>query len=99
FPLGLVSGDFRRLLPKVISKSLALGLNNFSSKIRGYDQGLMLGLESKTSSPIRAERDKVGKCDGFANLYLCGEGSGYAGGIVSSGADGLKAAGDILSKE
>jgi uncharacterized protein len=52
----------------------------------------LLGLESKTSAPVQVIRDETGKCEGFDNLYIAGEGSGYAGGIISSGADGIRVA-------
>jgi len=55
-----------------------------------------LGLESKTSSPVQAVREKNGLCAGFTNLFMAGEGSGYAGGIVSSAADGIKIAMNII---
>jgi len=55
-----------------------------------------MGLESKTSAPIQVDRDKEGRCISFENLYVIGEGSGYAGGIISSAADGVKAAMGIV---
>jgi hypothetical protein len=72
-------------------------LKEFSRKIRGFETGNIMGLESKTSSPIQVLRNKEGLCEGFKNLYLIGEGSGYAGGIISSAADGLKAAMSIIN--
>ncbi len=57
----------------------------------------MLGLESKTSSPIQAVREPGGRSIAIENLYIAGEGSGCAGGIVSSAADGIKAALDIMA--
>jgi uncharacterized FAD-dependent dehydrogenase len=67
-------------------------------KIKGFETGNLLGLESKTSSPVQVLRQPNGKCEGFENLFMVGEGSGYAGGIISSAADGVKAAmGFVLS--
>jgi len=66
-------------------------------KVKGYSEGVLVGLESKTSSPIQVIRDSTGLCEGFDNLYLVGEGSGYAGGIMSSAADGIKAAMAIIA--
>jgi len=57
-----------------------------------------MGLESKTSSPIQALRENTGRCNGFENLYIVGEGSGYSGGIISSGSDGIKAAMNIIER-
>jgi len=50
----------------------------------------MLGLESKTSSPVQVVRDEHRRCEGFDNIFIIGEGSGYTGGIVSSAVDGVK---------
>ncbi len=51
-----------------------------------------MGLESKTSSPVQAVRDREGILEGFDNLYMIGEGSGYSGGIISSAVEGIKTA-------
>ncbi|HPC93594.1 MAG TPA: FAD-dependent monooxygenase [Sedimentisphaerales bacterium] len=92
YPLGLKPAPLWEMLPSQISNAIAEGLKDFARKIKGFETGAILGLESKTSSPIQAVRDKTGLCAGFENLYLVGEGSGYAGGIISSAADGIKAA-------
>lgn len=97
YPLGLVPADFNELLPEIIVNSLRIGLKDFCRKLKGFEEGIMLGLESKTSSPLRVVREKNGKSAAFENLYISGEGSGYAGGIVSSAADGIKAALDIIA--
>jgi len=75
-----------------VSEALRAGLRDFSRKIRGFETGSIMGLESKTSSPVQVVRDTCGRCSGFENLYVVGEGSGWAGGIISSGADGIRAA-------
>jgi uncharacterized protein len=92
YPLGLVQAPLWEMLPEPVVASLAEGLADFERKLKGYDSGILLGLESKTSSPVQVIRRDDGKCEGFENLYLVGEGSGYAGGIISSGADGIRAA-------
>ncbi|MBN2255872.1 MAG: FAD-binding protein [Deltaproteobacteria bacterium] len=92
YPLGLKPAPLWELLPLRVSQSLRAGLRNFSRKIKGFETGTIMGLESKTSSPIQVLRDKNGLCRGFGNLYMVGEGSGWAGGIISSGADGIQAA-------
>lgn len=99
YPLGLMPAPLWELLPEEVSSSLRESLKEFSRKIRGFETGNIIGLESKTSSPIQVLREKNGLCDGFKNLYLIGEGSGYAGGIISSAADGLKAAMGIIEKD
>jgi len=98
YPLGLNPVPLWELLPESISNSLRQGLIDFTKKKQGFDTGNILGLESKTSAPIQVLRDKSGLCEGFENLYLVGEGSGYAGGIISSGADGIKAAMSIIEQ-
>jgi len=92
FPLGLLPAPLWKMVPEAVSESIAEGLREFSHKLKGYESGILMGLESKTSSPIRALRDQDGKCVGFDNLWIAGEGSGYAGGIVSSAADGIRIA-------
>lgn len=92
YPLGLKSAPLFNLIPRMVSQAITDGLKDFSRKLHGFNQGLLMGLESKTSSPIQVSRDRNGKCTGFENLYLVGEGSGFAGGIISSAADGVKCA-------
>jgi uncharacterized FAD-dependent dehydrogenase len=90
YPLGLKSAPLFNMIPETVRQALREGLLDFSRKLHGFDRGLLMGLESKTSSPIQVARDREGKCTGFENLYFVGEGSGYAGGIISSAADGVK---------
>ncbi|MDD5457343.1 MAG: FAD-dependent oxidoreductase [Candidatus Margulisbacteria bacterium] len=92
YPLGLFPAPLWELLPTVVSDSLREGLKDFSRKVKGFETGLIMGLESKTSSPVQVLRDDSMLCAGFTNLYMVGEGSGYSGGIISSAADGIKAA-------
>jgi len=96
YPLGLKPAPLWELLPLRVSNALREGLKDFSRKIKGFETGTIMGLETKTSSPIQVMRDKTGLCDGFENLYVVGEGSGWAGGIISSGADGIQAAMHIM---
>jgi uncharacterized protein len=92
YPLGLIQAPLWEMLPPVVVNALSEGLTDFSGKLKGYEKGILLGLESKTSSPIQVLRDETGKVEGFDNLYMTGEGSGYAGGIISSAADGIRSA-------
>jgi uncharacterized FAD-dependent dehydrogenase len=92
YPLGLKPAALWELLPAEISSSLRQGLKDFSRKIQGFETGTIMGLESKTSSPIQVLRGKERCCIGIENLYMVGEGSGCSGGIISSGADGIRAA-------
>jgi uncharacterized protein len=92
YPFGLIPVDFNDFLPSNVVNSLREGIRYFSLKLKGFDSGNMIGIETKTSSPIRVVRDNTGRCEGFSNIYFTGEGSGYAGGIISSAADGVKTA-------
>ena len=92
YPLGLNSADLFNMIPTPVYQSLRDGIKDFSRKLHDFDKGVLMGLESKTSSPIQVSRDGNGKCTGFENLYFVGEGSGFAGGIISSAADGVKCA-------
>lgn len=98
YPLGLQPAPLWELLPGQISHSIARGLSLFAGKLKGFETGIILGLESKTSSPLQALRQPDRLCQGFANLYLAGEGSGWSGGIISSGVDGIKTALAIIDK-
>jgi len=86
------------LLPSKVSDSITKGLKVFSNKINGFHKGTILGLDSKSSAPIQVLREDSGVCAGFENLYVVGEGSGWSGGIMSSAADGIKAALGIINK-
>jgi uncharacterized FAD-dependent dehydrogenase len=99
YPLGLVSAPLWELLPKTVVVSMQAGLNDFIRKIKGFETGNLLGLESKTSSPVQVIRESNGLVEGFTNLYVVGEGSGYAGGIISSAADGIKAAMGLVQQK
>jgi len=99
YPMGIIQAPLWELLPNDIENAMREGLKDFIRKMKGFETGNIMGLESKTSAPIQVDRDKNGRCTGFENLYIVGEGSGYAGGIISSGADGVKAAMNIISEK
>jgi uncharacterized FAD-dependent dehydrogenase len=83
------------LLPKPVTSRIREGLRLFDRQIRGYAsrEALLLGFESRTSSPLRIPRDAESlQHPEIAGLFPCGEGAGYAGGIVSAALDGLKCA-------
>jgi uncharacterized protein len=89
---GVNSIDINKLFPGQISAYLKSGINHFNHKIPGFIQnGILVAPETRTSSPVRIVRDNS-KFHSIAadNLYPIGEGSGYAGGIISSAADGFK---------
>ncbi len=96
YPLGIIETPLWELLPTPVESAMREGLKDFIRKMKGFDTGNIMGLESKTSAPIQVNRDRNGLCEGFENLYVIGEGSGYAGGIISSAADGVKSAQSII---
>lgn len=96
YPLGLMEAPLWEYLPEKISAAMRVGLKDFSRKIKGFETGNIMGLESKTSAPVQVLRDENRRTIGIENLYLAGEGSGYTGGIMSSAADGIKVAMDIV---
>ena len=71
-----------------------------SRKIAGYTapEAILTGLETRTSSPVRLKREENFECSQLAGLYPCGEGAGYAGGIMSAAVDGLRVARAIISR-
>lgn len=98
YPLGLTPAPLWEMLPKPVVKAMQAGLLDFNRKMRRFESGNLLGFESKTSSPVQVIRERNGLVDGFDNLYMIGEGSGYAGGIISSAADGIKAAMSFIER-
>jgi len=95
YPMGISQAPLWELLPDEVENAMRFGLKDFTKKMKGFGTGNILGLESKTSAPIQVDREKDGRCVGFENLFVIGEGSGYAGGIISSAADGVKTAMNI----
>ncbi len=95
---GFCERNIRECLPTFVSNSLANALETFTRQIKGFDTGLMTATETRTSSPVRILRDKeTMQSLNTAGLYPIGEGSGYAGGIMSSAVDGIKVA-DLLAQ-
>lgn len=95
YPSGLRSCNMNELLPDFVSASLKKGFALFDRKIKGFisSEAMLVGLESRTSSPVRIPRDGVTlQHPQLKNLYPCGEGAGYAGGITSSAMDGINTA-------
>lgn len=90
---GVQSADFNRLLPPFIATRLSRGFRDFGRKARGFltNDAVMIGLESRTSSPVRITRsaDTLQSVT-VGDLYPAGEGAGYAGGIVSAAIDGIR---------
>lgn len=85
--------NVREILPGEVADSIEEGITAFEKKINGYsrDDTLLLGIESRTSSPVKIVRDDTMQSN-IKGLYPCGEGAGYAGGITSAAMDGIKTA-------
>lgn len=81
------------VLPRFVATSLQQAFRDFGRKMHGFytNEASVLAVESRTSSPVRIPRDDHGEHLTLKGLYPCGEGAGYAGGIVSSAIDGMKA--------
>ena len=92
---GLVSSPLHFWMPEFISKRLSLGFQQFGRSSHGFltNEAVMIGVETRTSSPVRIVRDKETlQHVVIRGLFPCGEGAGYAGGIVSAGVDGERCA-------
>ena len=98
---GIVSSRLDEWLPDIIGKRLQQGFRDFDRKYRGFltNEAVILGVESRSSSAVRTPRDpETLQSVSMPNLYPCGEGAGYAGGITSSALDGINAALKIAEK-
>ena len=92
---GVVSAPLYELLPECVTSRLQKAFPLINNKMRGYytEDALLLGVESRTSSPVRIVRDaETCQCPQVPGLFPCGEGAGYSGGIVSSAIDGINCA-------
>lgn len=91
---GVRAGRLDRLLPDYVVKALREALAAYNQKMRGFisEQAIIAGVESKTSAPVVIDRDRQLQSSTHPGLFPCGEGAGYAGGIVSAGLDGVRVA-------
>lgn len=99
FP-GLVSSPMHEWLPELINRKLRVGFLQFGKKMKGYlsNEAIIVGVESRTSSPVRIPRDSITlEHPQLGGLFPCGEGAGYSGGIVSSAIDGERCAEAAIS--
>ena len=98
---GLSSVDLKEVLPRNIIIALQQGFKNFGTKMKGYltNDAQVVGVESRTSSPVKIPRDAVTlEHPQISRLFPCGEGAGYAGGIVSAAMDGERCAEAVAIK-
>ncbi|HBH11581.1 MAG: hypothetical protein XD91_0979 [Clostridiales bacterium 38_11] len=95
---GVTLSNLHNCLPDYVVNSLIEGIEVFGRKIKGFDRGdaIITGVETRSSSPVRLQRDESSMMSNLPGLYVAGEGSGYAGGIVSSAIEGIKVAEIII---
>ncbi len=91
--------NLRGLMSQQMEQSFLLGMEHFSRIIPGFDRAdaVLSGMETRTSSPVRIVRDENGEST-IRGIYPCGEGAGYAGGIMSAAIDGLKTASAVMKR-
>ena len=97
---GVVPFRLDKLFPEEIALSLKEGIPALDRKLHGFalPDAVLTGVETRSSAPVRLLRGEDLQCPGFSGLYPCGEGCGYAGGIMSAAADGLRVARQILQE-
>ena len=90
--------DLNKCLPDFITNSMRQAIVQMDKKLHGFSYGdaVLTGVETRSSSPIRIMRNKDLQSVAIAGLYPCGEGAGYAGGIISAAVDGIKCAEKII---
>ena len=95
---GVTWTDLRECLPPFVASSLRDALPIFGRQLHGFDRpdAVLTGVESRSSSPVRLTRDSRGQ-SAVRGIYPCGEGAGYAGGIMSAAIDGMEAAEAIIA--
>lgn len=97
---GYEFAELKNCLPSYVSESLLEGFCAFDKKIKGFGSGdgIMTGIETRTSAPVRMSRNEILESISLGGLYPTGEGAGFAGGIVSAAVDGIKVAERIMEK-
>lgn len=99
-PTGVTPSDIRLVLPKKVTDTMAEAIVQMDKKLKGFAlvDAVLTAPETRSSSPVRILRDDIFQTN-IRGLYPCGEGAGYAGGIVSAAVDGIKCAHAVLSDE
>ncbi len=97
---GVMLSNLNEILPDFISKTLVEGIKYFNKSIKGFahPDAILTGVETRSSSPVQITRNE-NKQSNIKGLYPCGEGAGYAGGIMSAAVDGIKCAIAVLTQE
>lgn len=97
---GVVPADLRECLPGYVIDAWREAIPALAQRLRGFDlpDAVLTGVETRSSSPVRMERDDEGESVTIKGLFPAGEGAGYAGGIISSAVDGMRAAEQIARR-
>ena len=100
FQPQVTHADLKDCLPEFVDLSLRRALPLFNQRMRGFvgPESCLIGVETRTSSPLRILRDQDGESISLKGLYPAGEGAGYAGGIMSAALDGIKTAEKIIQR-
>ena len=100
YPRGVVPYDIGSLLPGDLAETMRAGLRAFGRKLAAYraPDAVLTGLETRTSSPVRLLRGENLQCLALSGLYPCGEGAGYAGGIMTAAVDGVRCAAALMAE-
>jgi uncharacterized FAD-dependent dehydrogenase len=96
---GVTPSLLQDALPEFVTGALRRGIYEFNRKMPGFitEDAQLIGVETRTSSPVRICRRSDGQSETVYGIYPCGEGSGYSGGIISSALDGIKAAENLIN--
>lgn len=99
YPRGVTWGDISRCLPSYVTETLRAAIPEMGRKLRGFDRpdAVLTGVETRSSSPVRVTRGDNLQSVGVRGLWPVGEGAGYAGGIMSAAADGLRVAEAVVA--
>lgn len=90
---GVTLSNLNEIMPEFVSKTLKDGIKYFDTKLKGFanPDSILTGMETRSSSPVKILRNK-NLISNVSGIYPCGEGAGYAGGIMSAAVDGIKCA-------
>ena len=97
---GVTPGDIRKVLTEKVTDTMAQAIVKMDRSLKGFalPDGVLTAPETRSSAPVRILRDELYQSN-IRRLYPCGEGAGYAGGIVSAAVDGIRCAHAVLEDE
>mgnify|MGYP003421054935 FL=1 len=100
YTAGYIFEDLRKCLPPYVIEALKEAVVDFDKKIKGYGNydSILTGIETRTSAPVRINRDENLQSVSIKGVFPAGEGAGFAGGIISAAVDGIKVAEKIINE-